>query len=166
VGPSQTATHKSACFISGPLTSAGMVILSDAQQIGATSPCARVCTSSHVVLPGSYTRSVTSHVPHNATPGKLLAEFTHTSCLYLGAINITRQLTRLQNARKILTCCFQKIRPLTSMHGHALIAMIRGFNHIAGTDVFALACCMHSGEPVGVDIGPRFSLRTIEIPIL
>jgi hypothetical protein len=34
----------------GPITIAYLVILTNVQQLDATSPCARTCTSSHVVL--------------------------------------------------------------------------------------------------------------------
>lgn len=47
----------------------------------------------------------------------LLAEYTHAFCLYLGAVNITRQPATLQNARIVLTCCSRKKDPIASMHG-------------------------------------------------
>jgi hypothetical protein len=44
--------------------------------------------------------------------------------------------------------------------------MIRGFNHIAGTDVLHWRAAMRADEPVGTDTGRRSSVRTIGIPIL
>lgn len=67
----------------------------DQGQMDTTSPCACARAFSHVLL-------------QKATPDLLLAVCTHALCLYLGVINITRQPTVLQNARIVLTCCFQK----------------------------------------------------------
>jgi hypothetical protein len=44
--------------------------------------------------------------------------------------------------------------------------MIRGFNHIAGTDVLHWRAAMHADEPVGIDTEGRSSVRTIGITIL
>lgn len=44
--------------------------------------------------------------------------------------------------------------------------MIRGFNHIAGTDVLHWRAAMRADEPVGIDTGRRRSVRTIGIPTL